>query len=285
MLKKSTKILKKKRALVCDGGGLAGAFVAGILAGFYKNGIKADFFDYLIGTSAGAFNISYYTTGQMEEGMRIWNKHLPNKLFKLRGIKPVLDLPYVEKIITKLEPLNTDYFKSAKPQIFITLSNPKTLKPRFVHLNRKKNPISVLLATSAMPFFSGPKKVDGKKYYDGGLTSQPSVDFVKKLKVDEVWVLMVDPKGYRFSKTAHKIASWVMGKNLAEKKLIANRPHLENSIFEDIEKNGNYYVIRPKKQLPVTWLRGGVNEMKKTIAMGELAAKKFLLKYEHTNGR
>lgn len=34
------------RILVLDGGGMQGAFMAGVLNGFYKKGIKPDFFDH-----------------------------------------------------------------------------------------------------------------------------------------------------------------------------------------------------------------------------------------------
>lgn len=267
---------KTTRVLVCDGGGMEGAFIGGILSGFRKKGMTPDFFDYYIGTSAGAFNLSHFITGQTKEGLRDWTTHLPNKLFALKKFKPTLDLTYLKKVITKIEPLDIETLKTAKQPIFITLTDPKKIKPKFVKLNNAKDPIKILLATAAMPFFSGPKKVGRKFYYDGGLTSQPSIDFAKTLKADEIWVLLVEPKGYRLSQPIHRMASWVMGKNATEKKMIAARPNTVNRILSEIETNENYRIIRPEKTLPVTWFYGSAKNMKATVKLGERAAAKHL---------
>ncbi|WP_202215042.1 patatin-like phospholipase family protein, partial [Klebsiella pneumoniae] len=51
-----------KLALVCEGGGQRGIFTAGVLDEFLKAGFNP--FDLLIGTSAGAQNLSAYLCGQ-----------------------------------------------------------------------------------------------------------------------------------------------------------------------------------------------------------------------------
>ena len=90
--------MKIKRTLVCDGGGMKGAFLAGAMAGMRDSGIDYSFFDNYIGTSAGACSIAYFLTGQIDEGLRIWSSGLMNDFIKWNGLKPQVDLNYLRRI-------------------------------------------------------------------------------------------------------------------------------------------------------------------------------------------
>jgi predicted patatin/cPLA2 family phospholipase len=195
--------MKKKkinRILICDGGGMQGSFMVGIFKYFNKYGIKPDYFDYIVGTSVGAYDACYWATGQFEEGLRIWEKRLPNGFIKWNKFIPKVYISYLKKIITKLEPLDIKKLRTLKTKIYMPLSNSKTQRVNFIYLNKTQKPVDALLAGAAMPFFSHYKIFKNKRYYDGGLISQPSLDFAKKLKPKEIWILLTYPKGYRMSK-------------------------------------------------------------------------------------
>ncbi|HEV7424405.1 MAG TPA: patatin-like phospholipase family protein, partial [Candidatus Paceibacterota bacterium] len=85
----------KERALICDGGGMQGSFMAGVLEEFYQSGIKGNFFDLYVGTSAGAFCCAYFLTGQVKEGVRIFNKYLPKGFIGWKNCHPYYDLEYL----------------------------------------------------------------------------------------------------------------------------------------------------------------------------------------------
>jgi predicted patatin/cPLA2 family phospholipase len=277
--------MKKRvnRVLVLDGGGMQGAFMAGILNEFNTKGIKPDFFDSYIATSAGAYNAAYYITGQMEEGLRIWKQHLPNGFIKKKRLIPKTDLEYLKKVITKIEPLDLAKLKASKQKLYITLSDPVNFKARLVCLNKAKNPVSALLAGTAMPFFSHFKVYNHKRYYDGGLISQPPLEFAKKLNPKEIWVLLTYPKGYRLNKLIYKIAGKFFSQTKAESQLFSACPDLQNPVLDEIEKSEKYKVIRPSKFLPVNWINNDINKIAQTVKLGERAANKFLCKLGKMN--
>lgn len=266
---------KVNRVLVLDGGGMQGSFMVGILKYFNEHGIRPEFFDCIVGTSVGAYDACYWATDQFKEGLRIWEKHLPNGFIKWKKLVPKVDIKYLEKVITKIEPLDIEKLRALKTNIYMPLSNPKTLRANFVCLNKTKEPINALLAGVAMPFFSHYKIYKNKRYYDGGLIAQPPLDFAKKLKPKEIWILLTYPKGFRLKKWIYNTVAWVLASNLSEKKLLQNCPDCENPIFEEIDKSEIYKVIRPEKTLPVNWLNNDSKKIMQSISLGEKSAKKF----------
>ncbi|WP_268580368.1 patatin-like phospholipase family protein, partial [Escherichia coli] len=68
-----------KMALVCEGGGQRGIFTAGVLDEFQRAGFNP--FDLLIGTSAGAQNLSAYICGQMGYARRVITRYTTSAQF------------------------------------------------------------------------------------------------------------------------------------------------------------------------------------------------------------
>ena len=66
-------------ALVCEGGGQRGIFTAGVLDEFQRAGFNP--FDLLIGTSAGAQNLSAYICGQMGYARRVITRYTTSAQF------------------------------------------------------------------------------------------------------------------------------------------------------------------------------------------------------------
>lgn len=255
---------------------MRGAFTGGVLAGLHRRGIAYNFFDYYVGSSAGGWNIAYYLTDQIDEGLRIWLKHLPNGFIKWRGLKPFNDLAYLEKIAREIEPLSVDAIRNRKEQAFVTLSDPETLKDHYININRALNPIRVLVAGSAMPFFSGPIVIDDKTYYDGGLTAAIPLRKAETEGADKIWVVATTPTGYRRKNLLWKIASWLEPFNPQVRQLLAQRPILENKMLEEIEKRNDIRVIRPEQNLPVHWRSNDLDAIRATVKIGKEAAERLL---------
>ncbi|OHB14729.1 MAG: hypothetical protein A2431_03455 [Candidatus Zambryskibacteria bacterium RIFOXYC1_FULL_39_10] len=75
------------KVLVADGGGMRTAFTAGALIELHKRGFGASYFDLLVGSSGGLCGQSYFATGQVDEGERIWANHMHGKFMKWDGLK------------------------------------------------------------------------------------------------------------------------------------------------------------------------------------------------------
>ncbi len=97
-----------KLALVCEGGGQRGIFTAGVLDEFLKAGFNP--FDLLIGTSAGAQNLSAYLCGQRGYARHVITRYTTDKQFfnPLRFIRGgnLIDLDWLISSTSAECPLN-----------------------------------------------------------------------------------------------------------------------------------------------------------------------------------
>lgn len=255
---------------------MKGAFLAGVLAGFRERGIDYSFFGNYVGTSVGACSIAYFLTDQVEEGLRIWSGGLMNNFIKRKGFKPQIDLNYLKKILTEIEPLNLNALKQRQQKAYVALANVKTSKTDYLLLNEKLDPIEILMASVAMPTYCQPKELDGQFYYDGGLTSQPPLEFADSLEQDEIWLILNRPLGYRVTTLGWKLMSLGVKDKIA-KQFVAKKPQRINKILENLEKRKDLMIICPKQKLPVHWLTTDRGDIKKTINLGKNSAKEFLL--------
>src|SRR5258708_28062424 len=86
-------------ALVAGGGGVRGAFGAGVMIGLQRLGLD-QVFDINVGVSAGAANIAYLLGGQTESRTPIYHQEMSRRQF----INPfrfwrIADLDYVERVM------------------------------------------------------------------------------------------------------------------------------------------------------------------------------------------
>ncbi len=269
-----------RRALIAEGGGMRGAFTAGFLARLRSLGIDHSFFDYYAGSSAGACTLAYFLTDQVEEGMRIWTQYLPNGFMKCRGVRPYNDMRYLEKIFREIEPFSIERLAARTAKMTVVLSNPRTLDAEYFCLNLVEDPVAVLVAGTAMPFFSGPSFVYGLPYYDGGLTSAVPLRYGEFYsKADEIWVLLTSPPGHRRSRFIWSLAAFLAGGDDRARRLIANRPERENRELEAIERRDDLIVVRPDQRLPAHWRETNKDKLRATMEIGERTAEKFVSRF------
>jgi predicted patatin/cPLA2 family phospholipase len=265
-----------KKAIIYDGGGMQGSYMAGVLAEFYERGLKARNWHLHVATSAGAFCAAYFITGQMKEGLRIWQKHLPKGFIYWKNLHPYYNLGYLRKIITKIEPLNLRKLSQSKVQLMISLTKPGSSKTSFVGLTKSKNPIEILLAGCSSPFLSDPIDLNGEIFYDGGFTAQPPIIYPGLKKIKHKTILLTYPKGYRLSEWSWQAASLVLLSKPKLRKMIAQTAFFGNKALEKIEYDNSLSVIQPDKLLPAGWLNTDPKLMEANVKLGRLSAKKFL---------
>ncbi|MBI2064305.1 MAG: patatin-like phospholipase family protein [Candidatus Yanofskybacteria bacterium] len=262
------------RILVLDGGGQLGAFQWGAMTELHRQGIDYHFFDYYICTSSGAFNAAYFLTEQMEEGKRNWLKNLSERFWKIFKN----DMPALENILRYIEPLHCDQIKSRKQKIIVALSNLKTKKADYICLNEERDIIKALLACCAMPFFTKPGELHGNQYYDGSLIGQPQIDKAFSLGGAEIWIIMMQPPGYRLNLFYWKVFSWLSIFNHNLKDILVRCPSIRNDILQRIENNAQLKVIRPASTLPIDYRNKNLELIKRCYALGQTVASEFLKK-------
>ena len=158
-------------AIVCSGGGMRSAHGGGFLYALAKHmGITVP--DVMVGSSGNAGNVMYFSSGQYEEGKRIWTEHLSAPQFiSLLRFWRVMDIDYlVDTVCKSKEPLNIPKLNSSPIRWFVPIEEYDTGRTRYVSAADALDPFEVLRATTAVPFVFGKKvPVAGKRYIDGEL--------------------------------------------------------------------------------------------------------------------
>ena len=247
-------------ALVLQGGGARGAFTAGVLDVFMENHIV---FPYVIGTSAGALNGVNYLSGDIGRSKRVTTEvmldpkfcSIRNRIF--RG--SAFNFAYLFHELPKTTlPFNAAAYNDS-PIRFICVSTgyedgdvayfEKGVCPEFY---------KALFSSASLPLISRPVRVEGKRYFDGGVVApvpyrKPLDDGYKKLVM-----IMTRPAGYRRKRKGNKLVafiSWLLyhrHRQFYVSYKNQNDFYDENYIAaERLEREGKAFVIYPPEGIHV----------------------------------
>lgn len=93
-------VVAARRGMVIVGGGALGAYSFGCMKAFAEAGLT---FEVIAGTSAGSLNAAIWSTGQMEQGERLWSSMSPETTYDvvapLRGLPGFIRKPLVFAIL------------------------------------------------------------------------------------------------------------------------------------------------------------------------------------------
>jgi predicted patatin/cPLA2 family phospholipase len=242
-LRSAPPIGERDRAigLVVQGGGMRGVYSMAALAALEDEGLN-DCFDYIVGSSAGAINGTYYVAGQANEAVRVYVDLLSNKNFvnPLRVAKMV-DIDFMVDTLRGRAPLNLDRISASSTLLEIVVTNVKNGQPEvFSNRDIDVDLYEVIRATSALPaLYNKQVALRGETYVDGG-----AVDGVPLMRAvdwgcrDIVSVLTRQPgyrrlrKGLAYRMFGRTLAS---GQSSAIKDLIGHEDRLFNSAMDLLE--------------------------------------------------
>ncbi|WP_299811230.1 patatin family protein [uncultured Shewanella sp.] len=208
-------------ALVAEGGGQRGIFTAGILDSWLE--ARFNPFKLLIGTSAGAQNLSSYLTQQVGFAHRSiveFSSH--PKFFSLsRPLKgqSTVDLDWYFDQVTirqgeqelphKLD-INQGIKQLQNRQLLISTTNSSNYQASFFNPN-KENWLTLLKASSALPLlYKEGVKIDNEFQVDGGLSAPLPVEEAYKRGARKIVVLRTLPKEYSANTPwVNRLKSWV----------------------------------------------------------------------------
>ncbi|MBV7316500.1 patatin family protein [Shewanella sp. NIFS-20-20] len=201
-------------ALIVEGGGQRGIFGAGILDSW----LKANFnpFQLLIGTSAGAQNISAYLAGQhgyAKQCIQILSrdKHFFNVSRRLIG-KSMLDLDWYFAQ-TKQKGMGLDLQQASRNSldrhVLFTATRATGLIAEY-HQPQIHNWFDILKASSALPFlYSHDAMLSGRKYFDGGVAAPLPVKKAYELGARKIVVIRSTHAQYQAHLPAlHHLKEW-----------------------------------------------------------------------------
>src|ERR1035438_7568972 len=86
---------RRTTALIVEGGGMRGAWAAGVLAVLHEKGRRQ--YDLVYAASSGACSAAYFVAGMWEPGLTIWRKLASQAVRKSNFLrrKPIIDLAYL----------------------------------------------------------------------------------------------------------------------------------------------------------------------------------------------
>ncbi|MBL4796168.1 MAG: patatin-like phospholipase family protein [Oleispira sp.] len=212
-------------ALVAEGGGQRGIFTAGVLDSWLHSGFNP--FDLLIGTSAGAQNLSTYMTCQKGFGRHsITSFSKDPKFFKLSRTligKHAVDLDWYFKQVDQAEnKLNIACGEERliRRQLLFSATKADDRSATFFEPT-KDNWLTVLKASSALPIlYKKGVKIDDHYYVDGGLSAPIPVEEAYQRGAKRIVVIRTIPKDANVqSPWAHKLKSLLCNANRCPKVL------------------------------------------------------------------
>jgi predicted patatin/cPLA2 family phospholipase len=273
----------RKLALVVEGGGLRGAFSAGVLAAW--NHLVPRQPDFIYATSAGAPSAAYLATGQIDLAIRLWENrthagHLVSPLHLLKG-RPLMD---IDKLVASFRaplPLDVAEFGRSKTKVFIAVTHCRTASADYLRLT-PDNAFEVLRATMALPLAYGRiVKIHGQPYVDGGVVDSIPLERALEREADDIVVVLTRPPGYR--KQRSKFAEALVRTQYPNYPALAEAFRLRSERYNacsdrliELEREGRITVIRPQSPLPASRMTRDRRLILDSIQLGRDALRSWL---------
>ena len=269
-----------KTALVLEGGGLRGVFTCGVLDCFMDHGVR---FPFTVGVSAGACNGLSYMSGQRGRA-RSSNIDLMEK-YHYVGFRYLLTQGCImdfkllfEDFPDKIIPYDYDaYFANPDRYVMVT-TNCLTGKAEYLEeKSSSERVMSIVRASSSLPFLTKITYVDGVPMLDGGIADSIPVAYAMEQGYEKMVVVLTRNKGYRKKNGRMRIAKVFyrrypqLQKTLSERNAVYNRTM---DLIEKLEAEGRIIVIRPERPVEVGRMEKDTGKLSALYQEGyEIASK------------
>lgn len=169
-------------ALVLGGGGVLGAFQAGVLRALFRSGFVPSM---IVGTSAGALNGAFLAfrpdSAGADELVRIWRSLRNRQLYFVNPMRVVFQILSgglclsSNELLRSLvrEHLPVDDFEAASVPLYVTTTNLSRARKQVFHEGLVSRAV---LASTAVPGVFCPIDIDGDLHIDGGVVANLDVE-------------------------------------------------------------------------------------------------------------
>lgn len=257
----NTDVREKNAAMVLEGGGMRGLYTTGVLDAFLDDKL---YFDYIIGSSAGATHALSYISRQKDRARRVNVDYVRRSdymglgcLLRERSLFG-MDLLF-NKIPYQYERYDFEAFERNVGRYFITVTNMLSGEAQYLAPRKAAEVLPAAMASCSLPFVSVPVVIDGTPFLDGGISDSVPV---KKALADgnkKAVVILTQPKGYRKKISRSQLINTLAYRkhpNLA--RALENRTVVYNDtmdLIDVLEQEGRVFAIRPKMQRGLTRLQ------------------------------
>lgn len=247
----------KDVALIFEGGGMRGAFSAGIGNVLLEENL---FFDYVAGISAGSTMVVNYTTRDKVRMKKSFVDLVDDPDFGgwksfVRG-RGYFNAEYIYENTSgegETLPLKFEDFMENKAKLRIIAFDVKKGQPKvFTRRDIKsiKDLMKIVRASSSLPIFMPPTEFKGRTYVDGGLSGGIPINVAIKDGYEKFFIVRTREKHYRKEPVKHRRFLKRYFKNSPEIfKALVRRPYEYNKqcdLMENLEKEGRAYIVYPE---------------------------------------
>lgn len=275
-----------KTAIVCEGGGMRGAFTAGVLEYFMEQELWAD---ELIGVSAGASGSISYVSRQKDRCRATMMDYLDVEPYV--SLKSLVKTGFLfnmdflfDRLPNQLNQFDYDTFYQNPCQFYAGATDVETGKIHFFSKEDLTPKCEMLRASCALPMISRLVKVKDRYYLDGGIAD--SIPYQKAIEdgCERIIVILTRPRDYQKKPQSGK--TWYRRKYRKYPNLIYAIEHRhemynrELSELRRLEKEGRVIVIAPRQKLDLTKFERDQTKLQKAYEEGRECARIMLEQLE-----
>lgn len=265
--------------LVLEGGGMRGLYTAGVLRYLMEQDI---YIPYTIGVSAGACNGSSYIARQIDRNYSANIEYVshPEYISYKRFLKKreLFGMDFIfNKIPNELVPFDMKAFCEAKEQFVVGVTDCLTGEPIYYSKEHQtKDIITILRASSSIPFFAPEISYDGRMLLDGGIADPIPIQKSETDGNTKNIVVLTGNKGYMKGSSFNWFAKRKYKNYQGLLKALRDRHILYNDTIrylEEQEEKGNVVLIRPIEKSDVSRIERNPEKLKKLYNQGYTEAK------------
>ena len=259
--------INDKTALVLEGGGLRGVFTCGVLDCFMDHGIQ---FPFIVGVSAGACNGLSYMSGQRGRA-KSSNIDLMDQ-YHYVGLKYLITQGCImdykllfEDFPEKIIPYNYNTYFANPARFVMVTTNCLTGKAEYLEEKTSSERVmSIVRASSSLPFVTKITYVDGTPMLDGGIVDSIPIKYALEQGYEKPVVILTRNRGYRKKESKMRAAQIFYRKypKLQEALMRRNSVYNETMDFiERLEDENKITVIRPINPVKVGRMEKDINKL------------------------
>jgi len=228
-MSKTESAPQRTKAIVVEGGAMRGIFASGVIDHFLDIGYHD--FDFAIGVSAGATNLTGYLSRQpgrartaIMEYARQPEFFSPMRFIRGGNMTDVHWLWHYTHQQLPLGPLTGDF------ALYATATHVETGKAHYLPVTNDSIH-DAMVATCAIPYFyRDPVQVNGERYVDGGVADSIPVRQAWHMGADDITVVLSQPLGFR-KKDAQ--SQWLLEKVFADEPGLMNAMKYRSAQYND----------------------------------------------------
>ncbi len=268
--------LFKDIALVLEGGGMRGAYSAGVLDVLFDEGFK---FGGYAGTSAGTTHLCNYLSEQRNRNFRLDTIHSQDSrymsLWNWIRTGNYFDLEFCYHTVPEvIDPFDFDTFKrnANECEFYAAASNVETGGAEYLQIHDLRTEMDAVRASSSLPLMSSLVHYNGKKMFDGNIADSIPFEFMDSIGYKKQVVITTRHAGYKKGpNTLLPVYKWVYRKYPKFVEAVGNRHIRYNKSLKTLaswEREGKSFVFRPSVNMKIDRVEKDASKITALYALG-----------------